>query len=797
MTPALRRALAAVLALSIIVVVPVITTGGTVAAADQRPVSTGMRSFDLSPEPAPAAPAPEPRAQSRSVAPSTAAPPAARSHTVDLGGRAHVVGVTWPRGSVSPEATIELRELRAGAWGPWQQLDADVDEGPDPGPAAPDARGGTAPWISTADAVQVRVSGDTVGQGRSARLDVVDATTTAADESLTAGSAGAASAAGTKPSIYTRAQWGADESIRHAKLYYGEVRAAVVHHTVGSNDYSPDEVPSIIRGIYVFHTNGRDWGDIGYNFLVDRFGRTWEGRYGGMTKAVVGAHSLGVNSQTFGTSVLGDFTSATPPSAVVTAQAKLIAWKLGLSYVSPSATTYLDGKGTFPTVIGHRDVYSTSCPGAKLYALIPDIRAKARTYQGTMLLSPAVSRESYSYGGMGVTVSATASRSLSWTLSVTSACRAGSAFTMRGSTSGASVIRAAWDGRLAGGVPLPPGDYRVELTASSGSGTVNTAVAASWPLRVNHTTKAPAGYCPPRLAGADRFAVAVATSRVKLPDSTSVVLVNGRERAMADALVAGPLAARTGSVLLLTDSRGLPSATRAEIARRGVRSVTVVGGTSSVGTGVVDQLRGLGVTTVTRIDGANRYEVAANVARRVAGGSPARDVVVASGTQRALADGLVLSGPATALGRPILLVAAGSVPDATATALTDLGVRRTVVTGGTATVPSGVLADLPSALRIGGATRYDVAVGVATWARSSGVSSASVLVASGEDRALADTLSGGQLGRPILYVRSTSVPAPVRSWLRADSVLSEATVMGGTASISLVTGGTVQREVLG
>ncbi len=641
--------------------------------------------------------------------------------------------------------------------------------------------------------MQARVVGDRLGAGRTARLDVVDASTTAADQAVTSTPAGAASAAALQPTIYTRKQWGADESIRHAKLLYGEVRAAVVHHTDGSNDYTAAEVPSIIRGIYVFHTNGRDWGDIGYNFLVDRFGRTWEGRYGGMTKAVVGAHSLGVNSQTTGTSVLGTFTTASVPSAVVTAQSKLIAWKLGLSYVDPAATTTLDGKGTFPTVIGHRDVYSTTCPGAKLYAKLPAIRSAAHAAQGAMLYHPAISRQAYSYGGSGASVSARFARSLGWTLTVSNTC-AGTVRTLHGSLNGTGSFTAAWDGRTSSGDLVPPGDYQVTLTGDSGSGTANTALSASWTVQVAATSTSPPGYCPPRLAGRDRFAVAVAASQAKDPTTRTVVLTNGQANAMADALVAAPLAEKQGGVLLLTNVQSLPSATRAEIVRRGVQQVTVVGGEPSVSADVVAELRGLGVGVVTRIGGADRFEVAANVARAVTGGASAPDVLVASGLQRALADGLALSGPATRLERPILLVDAG-VPAPTRSALTDLHVRRTVVAGGAVTVSSSVLAALPSATRIDGATRYDLSANIASWARSAGVPTAHVLVASGETTGLADTLSGGQLGETTLYVQQDKASSAVLAWLRADPSVADVTVMGAPVTVSLLTGGRVQAAV--
>jgi hypothetical protein len=113
-----------------------------------------------------------------------------------------------------------------------------------------------------------------------------------------------------QPVIYSRAQWGANENIREkGSLHYFEVHAGFVHHTVNANNYTPDEVPGILRSIYAYHTAGRGWSDIGYNFLVDRFGRIWEGRYGGTTLPVVGAHTADHNSWTTGMSVIGNFGS--------------------------------------------------------------------------------------------------------------------------------------------------------------------------------------------------------------------------------------------------------------------------------------------------------------------------------------------------------------------------------------------------------------------------------------------------------------------------------------------------------
>src|SRR5690606_884244 len=111
--------------------------------------------------------------------------------------------------------------------------------------------------------------------------------------------------------------------------------------------------------------------DLGYNFIVDRFGRIWEGRYGGVTKAVVGAHTSGYNAHSFAMSALGNFETATPPAAVLNAYAKLFAWKLSMYDIRADDARVLVKNKYFKAISGHRDAGSTACPGRHLYAKLP------------------------------------------------------------------------------------------------------------------------------------------------------------------------------------------------------------------------------------------------------------------------------------------------------------------------------------------------------------------------------------------------------------------------------------------
>lgn len=324
------------------------------------------------------------------------------------------VGVTWEHGTAIPEEgiTVRVRTREDGTWSGWSDVAYEPEHGPDPGSAeAQQARPGTDPLlIGNVDDVQVQVSTSKPlppalrlavidpGHTRAVEREAPALDTGAADAPASVTGSRAGSAAGSdagsdavalqaatftaKPRIYSRAQWGADERLRDKpSLHYGEVHAGFVHHTVNANDYTRAQVPALLRGIYAYHTQSRGWSDIGYNFLVDRFGRIWEGRYGGVARPVVGAHTLNYNDYSFAASAIGNYETAQPSAAVVQAYAALYSWKLSLHGVSPSSTRQWVGSRFFSAINGHRDAAATACPGRYLYAKLPQIRRLAAAAQ--------------------------------------------------------------------------------------------------------------------------------------------------------------------------------------------------------------------------------------------------------------------------------------------------------------------------------------------------------------------------------------------------------------------------------
>ena len=142
----------------------------------------------------------------------------------------------------------------------------------------------------------------------------------------------------------------------------------------------------MLRSVQAYHQDARGYGDIAYNFVVDRFGRIWEGRAGGVTNVVVGGHSQGFNTGSVGVVVLGDFTSTAPPSAAVESVARVIAWKFAHHRVDPASTVPFKTAGStkYPEgavvrlrrIVAHRDVQTTSCPGSQLYSRLGTIRTR-------------------------------------------------------------------------------------------------------------------------------------------------------------------------------------------------------------------------------------------------------------------------------------------------------------------------------------------------------------------------------------------------------------------------------------
>jgi N-acetylmuramoyl-L-alanine amidase len=300
-----------------------------------------------------------------------------------------------------------------GGWSGWQQA------GDDP------------TWTGGSDAFQVRSRG-------AVRAYELWSRVTSAPRALQEAA---------QPAIVTRADWGADEEIVRAKpLYAAAVKLAVVHHTASTNAYTPAQAAAIVRGIETFHVKGNGWNDIGYNFLVDRFGNVYEGRGGGIDRNVVGAHAEGFNTGTVGVSLIGNFQRTAPTKAAQAALVRLLAWRLDVAHVDPLSTVAYTSGGnakfrsgkvvTLRAVSGHRDTGPSECPGQQAYALLPAIAKRVAATGLPKLYAPTL------VGALGgpIRFKARLSGRLPWTVTV--ADRAGR--TVATGTGNGSVVDWTW-----------------------------------------------------------------------------------------------------------------------------------------------------------------------------------------------------------------------------------------------------------------------------------------------------------------------------------------------------------------
>ena len=428
-----------------------------------------------------------------------------------------LAGLTWV-GPVSIGTEFKVRVRESGVWSAWFKLEYGEYQGVGKdGTESGDTRVGSDPLLTgLADGVEVIMENTSGAVPSQMKVTLVNSQVTKQDRNLgqqsirmantdtgmqsqaVAALVGAAvspqGALVARPRIVTRAEWGADETWRDPVPRVGTtLLAGIVHHTASTNNYTADQAPAQMRNLYAYFTKSLNYADMGYNFLVDKYGTIYEGRSGCAVGAVdcdsasvpvQGAHTAGLNLNTFGVSAIGNYDVLAPenPGAMVESIASLMAWKLAPYGLDPNATasimsTDTSGSSKFSAgqtaitqvISAHRDVGKTVCPGRYLYPYMAEIRARATT-----LLAPVIQGVSVAptlVNGTGtdsVNVSAIIPANATWSVDVKNADSGAPIQAVTGTQVTSGPVSYAWDRKDSAGALVPMGRYAVTVNASIG-----------------------------------------------------------------------------------------------------------------------------------------------------------------------------------------------------------------------------------------------------------------------------------------------------------------------------------------
>lgn len=619
------------------------------------------------------------------------------SATANLSSPVALVAARWPAEGPQPVAVLG-RTLKGGKWSKWQNIGDEIDTARDGVTAVTDA------WVVTNSAkAEIALIMSEVKTTVRPQLQIIDPGTRVADKKFALPTKGqtltetkpaspapgqAGGKDGDKPNdndqiddsgkdvkpenpsslwaqvpevpgpveLLSREDWGANPAWQRWKAKpSNKIQAAVIHHTAGQNDYPAEAVPGILRSIYRYHAISLDWGDIGYNVLVDNFGRAWQGRAGDFwSYNTVGAHASGVNKSTFGISVLGNYSDFRPSDAAIATVAKVITYKLPVGLdplnLSTPITTHKGDVIYRPVISGHRDVTATSCPGQAFYDYLPTVRKMVAEYiaaPGYTVKAPQGSlaeREQLARGiptqlagsdrvGTSIAIAAHAFPNGSETVYVARADNTADALAGGSLTDGPIVLTSANSKTISQVADYITAAKAKRVVALGGSGAVSDSTLRAVAENAQIS----------RLAGADRAATAAEIAKAVVKSNPQMKTVYLAEQGKGiDALAAGSL--EDGPVLLVPSRGTLPAAVKAAIASINPSRVVALGGAGAVSDQI---LAAAGAERATeRVAGADRYHTAREISRfRYPDG--AERVFLASGKNPvdAVAGGVLTGGP--------------------------------------------------------------------------------------------------------------------------------------------------------
>ena len=178
------------------------------------------------------------------------------------------------------------------------------------------------------------------------------------------------------------------QSIWRTEYHRNKKTKIIIHHTASDNTTIKTQEDAIdyIKYVYKYHTLSNARWDIWYNFIIDPFGNIYEGRAG--WEWVIWAHAKRNNTPSIWIALIWNFEEVQPTKEAIDSLIKLTAVLVKKYWINPNWTTYyFKDSSTNPyiqvnknyTIAWHRDAWTTACPWANLYKLLPYIRASVNS----------------------------------------------------------------------------------------------------------------------------------------------------------------------------------------------------------------------------------------------------------------------------------------------------------------------------------------------------------------------------------------------------------------------------------
>lgn len=479
-----------------------------------------------------------------------------------------LVGVTW-RGQIDSTSKFEVRIHENGAWTNWIALPWSDEHGADGDSAeARNSLSGTDPlFTAPSNGIALRVTNKSGTVPTDISMSLVNSSITKQDRSLISTRNAATTvpssvtspqgAVVARPNLITRAQWGADESWRNQDPGMGtKIIAGFLHHTASSNGYSASQGPAQMRSLYSYYTHSLHYKDLAYSFLIDLYGNVYEGRSGcprvvttacdGPSRPAIGAHTAGMNVNTFAISAIGNFQEASPGSAALAkmdeAIAGLMAWKIAPYGLDPKAianipmssdphhlSRYKEGDVAHVlTISGHRDVGQTVCPGKFLYPELPAIRDRISQLLTPVLAIPKTMPSVVADGSAApIAISAVIVKGASWTIDVVNDADKSVVGHAQGSATKTGPVSYKWlhvddESKL-----LPLGTYTVRVKQTLPATPTSSATPSITPSRSTSSSATPtrsASATPTRSASATPTPSLSPTNNAVTQRETKVVI---------------------------------------------------------------------------------------------------------------------------------------------------------------------------------------------------------------------------------------------------------------------------------